>query len=149
FGLAVAVLLLEMGLVAGRRGVLPAAMCVPAGLVVLTLVGHRPDPIYREFLEIFKSRLGGDPLFITLRAVVCFYAYAAQRRVGLAIEPLTASLLALAVVGPDTLNLGRLTAPHPVPILAAGALQLALGVKRRGSWRCLIGAGGLVAGASL
>src|SRR5262249_17275536 len=46
FGLAVAVLLLEIGLVERRRGVLHTALFLPAVLLVLTVVGHRADPIY-------------------------------------------------------------------------------------------------------
>jgi hypothetical protein len=52
FGLALAVLLLEMGLVSRRRGVLAFALAAPAWLVGLSLVGPRPDPIYQEFLTL-------------------------------------------------------------------------------------------------
>jgi hypothetical protein len=36
-----------------------------------------------------------------------------------------------------------------VPLLAAAALQLGLGIRRRNSWRCLVGTAGLVAAAAL
>jgi hypothetical protein len=149
FGLAVAVLLLEVGLVSWRRGVLGFALAAPVGLVGLSLVGSRPDPIYQEFRDAFAARLGGDPLWVTLLAAAGFYAYSALRRVPLAVEALTAALLALAVVGPDTLSRGEFIAPLPVPLLAAAAVQLGLGIRRRSSWRCLAGSLGLVAVAAL
>jgi hypothetical protein len=149
FGLAVAVLLLELGLVSRRRGVLRAALAAPAGLVALALVGHHDDPIYQGFLGSFAARLGGDPLAVTLLAAAGFYAYAALRRVPLSAEALTAALAALAVVGPDTLNQGEFVAPRPEPLLAVAALQLGLGIWRRNALRCLAGTGCLVAVAAL
>lgn len=149
FGLAVAVLLLEIGFVPRNPAVLAVALAAPAGLVALALIGHRPDPIYRGFFEIFRARLGGDPLYLTLLASIGFYAYAAVRRVPLATEALTAALAALAVVGPDTLDAGIRPLPHPGPILAAAVLQLGLGLWRHSAWRCLVAAGGLAAVAGL
>jgi hypothetical protein len=149
FGLAVAVLLLEMGLVARSRGVLRVALAAPVGLAVLALVGHRPDALFQGFLTLFVARLGGTPLFLTLLAAAGFYAYAALRRVSLATEALTAALAALAVVGPGTLDLRELVSPRPGPILAIAALQLGLGLRRRDAWRCLVGAGCLVIAATI
>ncbi len=79
FLLAVAVLLLEIGLVERNRRVLTTAIGMPALLVVLAMVGHRPDPIYQEFLGRFIHRLGGTPLYLTLLASSAFLAYAASR----------------------------------------------------------------------
>jgi hypothetical protein len=149
FGLAVAALLLERGLVTGTRGVLGWALALPAGLVALALVGHRDDSVYREFLGVFTARLGGDPLWVTLLAVAGFYAYAWLRRAPLAAEMLTGALVALAFVGPDTLDSGELVGPEPAPLLAAGVLQLGLGLWRGDSRRCLVGAGTLVVVAAL
>jgi hypothetical protein len=149
FGLAGAVLLLEAGLVSARRGLLAAALAAPAGLLALALVGHRDDPIYREFLAIFAARLGGNPLWVTLLASAGFYAYAALRRVPAATEALTAALAALAFVGSDPLTPGALVWPRPAPLLAAATLQLALGVDRRHAGRCLLGTAGLVAVVAL
>jgi hypothetical protein len=148
FGLAIAVLLLEGGL-RTRGPALRAALAAPVGLVLLALVGHRADPVYRGFLATFTTRLGGDPLQLTLLAVAGFYAYAALRRAPLATEGLTGALVALAFVGPHTMLWGDLSAPQPLPILAAAALQLGLGLWGRVAWRCVIGAGGLAAFATL
>jgi hypothetical protein len=145
FVLVITILLLEMGLVSRHAGVLRTALAAPILLVLLALVGHRPDPVYQEFLGDFMARLGATPLFLTLLAAAAFYLYAALRGVHHANEGLTAVLAALAVVGPDTLDLDGLTQLRPVPLLAAAALQMALGLWRRSSWRCLVGASALAA----
>jgi hypothetical protein len=140
FGLAVAILLLEIGIGSSRRIVQGTALAMPALLLGLTVFGHREDPIYRDFLALFAARVG-DPLSMALLASACFYAYAALRRAPLSIEALTAALAALAVVGPDTLDSHELTAPQTLPLMAAAALQLAVGVWRHRAWRCLLGTG--------
>jgi hypothetical protein len=148
FGLVLAILLLEMGLVAGRRGVTWIALAAPAGLIGLAFVGHRDDPVYDGFLRIFTVRLGGDPVYWTLIASAGFYAYASIRHVSWAVESLTASLAALSCVHPDILVVRDLV-PQPAPLIAAATLLLGLGIWRRQSWRCLLGALGLVAGMAL
>jgi hypothetical protein len=139
FGMVVAVLLLEAGLVSGRRALLGAALVAPVVLASLALVGHRGDPIYQEFLATFAVRLGGNPLWVTVLAAAGFYAYAALRRVPSATEALTAALVVLAFVDPDALTAGALT------LLVAAAIQLGIGIDRRDAWCCLLGTAGLVA----
>jgi hypothetical protein len=145
FVLVITILLLEMGLVSRHAGVLRTALAAPILLALLALVGHRSDPVYQEFLGEFMARLGATPLFLTLLAAAAFYLYAALRGVHRATEGLTAVLAALAVVGPDTLDLDGLTPLRPAPLLAAAALQMGLGLWRRSSWRCLVGASALAA----
>lgn len=145
FGLAITVLLLEIGLAARRNGFVLAALVMPIGLVVLALVGHRSHAVYREFLEMFAGRLGGHPLYLSILAATGFYAYAALRGARLATEALTVTLTAFAFVAPDTMKLSELGTPAPLPIFLAAGLQLTLGLWRHASGRCLIGAAGLVA----
>jgi hypothetical protein len=57
---------------------------------------------------------------------------------------MTVAVGALAIVAPQTLDLGELTRPRALPILAVGVLQLVPGLLRRDAWRCLVGAGCLV-----
>jgi hypothetical protein len=140
FGLALAVLLLELGLVADNRVTQWVALAVPAGLVALAAVGHRDDAIYREFLGLFAARLGGTPLFITLVVAAGFYLYAAARGVRFALDGLTVVTAAFAVVGPHTLTFADLTAFRPGPIVAAALLQVGLAVWRRDLWRLAVGA---------
>jgi hypothetical protein len=149
FGFAVAVLLLEGGLVSGRRGLIATALAAPVGLAALALLGHRDDAIYREFLEMFATRLGGQPLCVTLLAAAGFYAYAALRRAPGAVEALTVALAALAFVDPESLTPALAEVPRPVPLLAAAMLQLTLGIDRHNAGRCLLGHAGLVAVVAL
>lgn len=144
FGLAVAVLLLEIGIVSKARTVQWTALALPILLLALIVLCHRDDPVYRRFLTVFAARVG-EPLSMFLVATVLYFAYAAARRVALSTEALTAALLLLAFVGPDTLDEREFTAAQTTPLLAAALLQLALGIDRRNSWRCLVGAGFLIA----
>jgi hypothetical protein len=149
FLLAVAVLLLEIGLVERLGGVRLAALAMPALLVALAMVGHRPEATYQGFLARFEARLGGTPMYLTLVASAAFYAYAALRRVPRAIDALSGAMVLLAVVTPGTLDLGGLVPPRPLPILAVAAVQLALGLRRRDAWRCLVAAACLTACATI
>jgi hypothetical protein len=139
-GLAIAVLVLELGLVARSRGALRAALWLPAGLVMLAVAGERPDDLYQGFLNILSDRLGGTPFYLTLMAAAGFYAYGWCRRVPRSELALVAALAVLAVVAPLTRNLGGLVAPRPAPLLAIAALELGLGLRRWRSERCLSGA---------
>ncbi len=168
FGFAIAVVLLELGLVLSRVAVVRFCLAVPLVLIGLSLVGHSPadpiyrmlrvvttsmgemeafgavrtdpDPVYGAFLRIFAQRLGGDPLFLTLVLSACFYGYAAIRRVPLAGAALSAVLASLAFVSTTTLSTGLLSSPEPEPLLGAAALLLALGLVRNNVWSCLLGA---------
>lgn len=149
FGMAIAVLLLELGRTSGRRGVLYAALVVPAVMALFTLIGNRGDLIYQGFRTIFAHRLGCDPLVLTLLMAVCFYGYAALRRVHAATEALTAALVVLAFVGPHTMDHLVLGGPHTLPFLLAGALQMGLGLWRRDAWRCLAGTAAIAVGGAV
>jgi hypothetical protein len=145
-GLAGLILLLEAGIISKNSRVILAALIAPAFLIFLSVAGQRSDVIYRRFLTLFTERLGGDPLYLTLVALVGYYAYAMARRVPLASEGLTAILAALAVVNPEFLDRGKLFALHTEPLLAIAFLQLGLGLRRQCAWRCALGAAALVAG---
>lgn len=138
FGLALAVLLMEIGIVSKSRAVQGVALIIPLALLGLTVLCHRDDPIYRQFLTLFAFRLS-EPLSMLLLASAIFFAYAAWRRIPLALEALTTALLMLAVVGPNTLDDRELLTPQPAPLLAAALLQIVLGIEGRHSWRCLLG----------
>jgi hypothetical protein len=137
--LAVAVLLLEIGLVERKRTVLAVAMALPALLAFLAMLGHRPEPVYEAFLIHFMARLGGTPLHTTLVAAAAFYVFACWRGVPKATGALTRTLLCLAFVDPATLDLGDLTGPRSLPLLLAATIQLSLGLLRRDSWSCVVG----------
>lgn len=177
FGFSLAVLLIEMGLVYSRQGLLRFVMFVPVLLIGLAMLGQTPaDPIYRglrvvtvsfsdfrafdvvrrepdpvhaEFLKMFSERLGGDPLFVTLLLAAFFYVYAVARRVPLAVEGLSAAVAAKAVIATNSLTTGWLTPPEVWPLAAAGALQLGLGISRRNLRNNLFGTACLAAAAAL
>ena len=138
-GMAVAVLLLEIGLGSRSEGAIATALFAPAFLVVISMVGHLHQNIYQQFLWLFVERLGGTPLYLTLVAALIFYLYAAARGTKGALGYFNAALGALVVVGPLTFNLNGLVAPRFWPLLAIAVIQLGLGVSRRSSIRCLVG----------
>jgi hypothetical protein len=146
---SVLLLLLEGGVASRRLGIQRAAMIGLLGLLYLAAIGHRPEPVYQKFLSTFMSGLGASPLFLTLLAVVAAYAFSALRGLPLALGGMTATLLLLAVVGPETLDFGDLVAPHPVPLVAVAALQIGLALRQRESWRALGGAVCLVIAAAV
>ena len=142
-------LILEAGIVSRSRATQRAALIGLAGLLVLSAVGHRPDPVYQRFLATFMSGLGGSPMFLTLIAVAAACGVAAVRRVPMALGGVTLSLLALSVVGPGTLDLDGLVAPRPLPLLAVAALQVGLALRRKESWRFLVGSFGLIGAVAI
>ncbi|MDB5310896.1 MAG: hypothetical protein JWO38_5098 [Gemmataceae bacterium] len=141
FGFALAVLVLELGLVARRRAVMWVALAVPAGLVGLAGTGHDEGGIYQEFLGIFAARMGGSPLFLTLLAAAAYYFYACVRRAPFATEGLTAALAGLAFAGPDTFSLSDLLLTQPGLLAGVVVFQGVVGVWRRDAWRVIAVAG--------
>ncbi|SIO66367.1 hypothetical protein SAMN05444166_8056 [Singulisphaera sp. GP187] len=137
FLFALNLLVLEAGIVARNRVVLRTALLVPLGLLGLAVLGHRPDPVYQRFLEIFMNGLGGSPLFLTTIAALAFYGFAAVRAVPMAYSGVAASLAALVVIGPTTLDLHGLKTPAAWPLLAIALLEAGMAYRRRDSWRGL------------
>jgi hypothetical protein len=146
FLLALAVLFLEIGLAERSAGAVWTALLLPVLGVIATLVGHREDGIYQSFMRLVALRLGGTPFYLSLGLAAGFYAYAALRRVPLAVEAFSTALVALAFVGADSFDLdpASLTAPQRFPIAAVAILQLGLGLARQNSWRTLAGLVGLI-----
>jgi hypothetical protein len=139
FGFALAVLVLELGLVARSRVTLLVAAAMPLGLIALAAVGHRDEALYNEFLAHFQYRMSGTPLYISLLAAGTFYVYAWARGGLLASEGATVVLATLAFVQPETLTLGQVAAPDPSLLVAAVLLQVAVGLLRSDAWRLAIG----------
>jgi hypothetical protein len=145
FGLAVAVVLLEIGLAEGNRVTRVVAMLLPAALVPIAGVGHRSEAIYAEFLRHFHGAFGGLPLHTALLAAGAFYLYAAARGVPLAAEGMTLVLAALSVVGPDSLTFDDRSAPRAPFLAGAVALQVVVGLIRRDAVRLAVGAAAVTA----
>ncbi len=147
-GLAVALVWLEIGIAARRRGITTAASAVPLVLVCLAMAGDRKDWVYHDFLERFIRTLGGSPAYLAMIAAVAFLAYAAWRRVPAALELVGLALAGLAVVGPRTIDVSDLVAPRVAPMAAAGLLLAVTAWWRRDSRRALLSAACLVVAAT-
>ncbi len=145
FGFAVAVLLLEAGMTSGRPGVTRFGLLIPPGLLVLAMAGHRTDPVYERFLDLFQQGLGVAPPAATLLLAVGFYGYAVACSVPLARGLMMAALAGLAVVGPATLDPASLVAPRAWPLLPVALIQGWLAIRQQESWRGLVAAACLVA----
>ncbi len=173
FGFALTILYLELGLNLAKKSMIRFGLLAPLLLMGTALLGHHPsdpiyrllrvmtvsfgrfeafdavnseqDPVYNEFLQMFSSRLGVDPLFATLVLSACFYAYASARRVPLAAECLTGATALMALIGPSALSDGFRSTIEPAPLLAAGGILLHLGVRQRNPWNLLRGTACLAA----
>ncbi|MFO0799995.1 MAG: hypothetical protein U0804_21190 [Gemmataceae bacterium] len=135
FGLAAAVVLMELGLVARHRATQVIALLAALALVPLSGVGVGDSPVAADFLGRYADRLGGTPLYVALLAAGGFALVAWVREVPLAADAFTLVLLALAVVGPDTARLAEPRLPHLGFLAAAWAVQLGVGLWRREAWR--------------
>jgi hypothetical protein len=126
FLLALDVLLLELGIVARRAGevLVQFALALPLGLLALAATG-RPWLNDLAFCRQLMTTLGGSPLWLTLAAVTVFYAVAALRRTPAAFGWMTFAVAAFSVIGRQTCGIDTFAPPWGVPLLAAGALQLA------------------------
>lgn len=135
FGLAVAVVVLEIGREARSAATVRVALAMPLALAGLGLVGHRGDSVYRSFQVLFHGQLGCTPAFAALWLALAFYLVAMARRIGGAWAGLLWTLAALAVVGPDTLRPSDLVAPQSGPLFLLAALQAARAVRERSRGR--------------
>lgn len=124
FLLAANVVLLEGAIAARRTGLQAACLCLPIGLLALAGYDGGMNFWHREFLSDFTHVTGGTPLFYTLVAVAALHAVAVVRRVSLAPDALTLSVLALAMVGPAAQGTSGYARPEPLMLLAAGIVQL-------------------------
>ncbi|QDV38493.1 hypothetical protein [Tautonia plasticadhaerens] len=138
-----AVLLLELGRSSRGKGAgrvsTTLALLAPIGLLALAMLGHdRPDPVYHRFLSEFRGRLGGTPAFLTLLGALPLYILAIRRRVPGGLDALSLALVALAVVGPTTLDLDSLSPARPMPLALASLVQAIPAIRRRDEARGLI-----------
>lgn len=146
---AVGVLLLERAITSGRSTSQLWALSAP--LVWLTLANEPKnfDPVHTEFLRTFAHMLHGSPLYWTLALAAAFYALAALRRVRLAFDAMCLSLIALAVIGPETYRVSGPWTFSAWPLLAVGVLQLPRAWRWYDSRRALIAACCLLAGTGV
>jgi hypothetical protein len=137
-GLALTVLVLELGLVSRHRPTQLVALLLPVGLVVLAGIGHRAEPVYREFLDLFTARLGGAPLFLTVLVAAGFYLYAWLRGVPFATRSCSRVRSGYCAATPGGWSPWRASGPRGSPAWAGGRTSCC-GRKWPGSTTCCSG----------
>jgi hypothetical protein len=147
-GLGVSLVWLEIGIVSGRRGVMIAASALPLVLAYLAAMGDPKEPLYWQFVTIFRETLGVSPFCLSLVSAIVFLAYAASRRVPMAWELMGAGLVTLAVVSPRTVDLFSLVSPQALPMAAAGLVLATSAWRRRNSTLAALAAVCFVTGLS-
>ncbi len=129
FALAVLVLIVEAGLAAGNRRLIARTLAAVPGVLLLAWPWS-PTEVMGDFLESL-TRTVGSPVWLTVGLIALFYGWALLRRIESAEVYLLASILALSVVGPKTINSSTFTGPYPIPLLLVGAVLGLLGTVRR------------------
>ena len=138
--LAAAALFLEGGRISGSQMANRVGIGLPIAMVALCAIDQHNDLVYLDFLELFRARLFATPLFVAVVMAIAFYTVAAMRRFERAHTMLMLSVLALAIVGPETLDLRESRVEQTWPLAMVGMLQLVIGLSRSESHRVAIGA---------
>jgi len=125
--LAIAVLMLEAGLVLKNRRLQSAAMAVPLLGVFLSMPPWFASPLQQNFLLTFMSQFG-SPLFLTLLGCAGFYVVSIIRRVELGEWWLSLVVIGLVFVGPRSLEFD--TEFRWLPLLMLTVVHLLLAVRR-------------------
>jgi len=150
FLLAVLVLLLEIGIVENspklRRGVLWTAPLLL--LVSYPWLGPwTSQSTHLRFAYLFVNSVG-SPVFLTVLALMAFYAIACWRGLRDAEPGLAFALLAAVFIGPDAFSATHWTLQHrdlhAWPLVLLGVWRLTSGIRRRSSCDALIGSLALV-----
>ena len=150
FLLAANLLLLEGGLVAGSVMAKRISLLVPVALLLLAMVPPGGKYSLRFLHEILLPATGTGPLFATTLAIATFYVWAIARRVAHAVEALSAVLVILAFVGPETVSATTLCLPpQAYPILGLGAMQALIACRKPSAARWFCAACCAVVGATL
>ncbi|MFO0950634.1 MAG: hypothetical protein U0835_05670 [Isosphaeraceae bacterium] len=135
---AVALVVLELGIVSGSRGTSRVALMLPAAATALSTLGHRSDPLYQGFLADFQETLGASPLFLALVVSTLFYLIASLRGVRGGFGWLMIAIGAFCLVGPGSIRPEPLATAHAWPILVLAVIQGGIGLRRRSLDRCVL-----------
>jgi hypothetical protein len=144
FALSVFLLILEAGLVSGNRRLIQTALRFPPILMFFALPFGQAEAM-RLFLMSLVQTLG-SPVWICVWLLVGFYGWAVFRQAERAEWGLFASMLAMSVVGPKTIDVATLTPINSVPLFVVGAVLGFLGLMRCSSLRTLVSLGLLTTG---
>ena len=132
--LAVALLLLEAGIVIKRSGIQYLALLIPFVCLFLSITPHFGSAPYTDFLDRFIVRVG-SPLWHCAIASLAFFAYARLRQVRLAGESFWGALLIAACISRTTVDLASAVAPQMWALSFTAIVQGAVGLCGRQSWR--------------
>lgn len=134
---AIGLLLLEIGIVENRPGIIEFSFLVPMICFYMSVPAEYASVPYTSFLRLVIDRIG-SPIWLTTIGGVAFYGLAFVRRVQFA-EPLLAFvLLVMTRVGPKTIDESTIPSIQWWPLLLFGLFELSLGLARKESRRVFI-----------
>ncbi|MCA9070897.1 MAG: hypothetical protein KDA84_18335, partial [Planctomycetaceae bacterium] len=136
--LALAVLILEAGIIAKKKSVQTVALALPAVCTVLALPWGPAHGPYAEFLTQFTRQLA-SPFLLTLIGSAGFYGMAWYRKVQWSEPALIATLLLLTTTSPNRLGPVHLLEPDPLGLFSVGCVLLVSGIGKRDSYRAFLG----------
>lgn len=143
--LAVALLLLEAGIVGGNRSLQNIALALPFVCLWLSATPAGGSAPYANFLYRFTLRIG-SPLWLAAWAALAFIVYARLRQVRSAGTLFWVALLVASCVSPTTTDMTSVVIPEAWALWFATVVQGFVGLRRRQSWRvfaatiCVLGA---------
>ena len=112
-----------------------AAVVLPGLLLLLSMAGHRTDAIYGSFMNRFVDTMHATPLYMTLLAGIGLYGYSLARGLPGAGNALAGAGALLAFVTQFSMDLDSVGYQRAWPLIAVGAVQVAIGCERRDSVR--------------
>lgn len=132
--LAVALLLLEAGIVGNNRRIQRVALALPFVCLVLSVSNPEGSAPYIAFLNRFVLRVG-SPLWQAALAGLAFFAYARLRQVRIAGEAFWGALMIASCIGRMTIDLSTVVAPQSWALWFAAVVHGIVGLRNRQSWR--------------
>jgi hypothetical protein len=132
--LAVALLMLEAGIVGRNQRLQRLALAIPFACLALSLANPEGSAPYAAFLHRFVLRVG-SPLWLSALAGLGFFAYARLRQVRFASASFWGALLIASCISRTTLDLSTAVSPQTWALWFAAVVQGAVGLRNRQSWR--------------
>jgi competence protein ComGC len=142
--LALAVLLLEAGLVTKRGWLRVAGVALPAPALAMIFPGGGGGEVREQFVRLI-AWTATSPALLGATLVLVFYVYAWLRRQRLAEAGVVIALAVVSVVGDETTGLHSLVSPRLLPLAALAVIEAKQFLRRRTSWRAAVLVAGLVA----
>ena len=132
--LAVALLLLEGGIVTRNRRIQYVSLFVPFICLASSFTPRAGSAPYVDFLDRFIVQVG-SPLWLSSLGGLAFFAHARLRQVRFAGESFWGALLVASCISRTTIDLTGLVPPQTWALWFAAIVQGAVGLRDRQSWR--------------